>query len=237
MNGVLYLPGVDGTRVRIEVRAFDLAGHLGMVTTARDVDLAPGGSNYARPSTTIMAVTPVSARPAAVAIRVAATPGDRPVTAFACTFDDGVEVPCSDDFTKAGLTSGLHTLRVVTIDEDGYRDLTPAARSFTIAAAGPQATLVSVPAPTTAGRRATFEFSLPAGATAVCAVDDGPWRACAGTFTVGGLATGRHEFRVRASQGGATGTPVAHRWNFVDAPLVAAGRWSWSRATRLAVNP
>gem|GEM_PF-2360372 len=223
-SGVLYLPGVDGTRVHLEVRAFDLAGHLGMVSTAREVDLAPGGPDaYVRPSTEIVSVSSVAGRPAAVAIRVSADAGDRSVAAFVCSFDGGTEVPCSESFVEAGLASGLHTLRAVAIDEDGYRDLTPAARTFTVAVAGPQATITSAPDVSTTSRRATFGFSVPAGATAVCAVDGSPWRACRDSFTVGGLHPGRHDFLVRVSLGGTTGTAMSYRWTVVAAPPVARG--------------
>ncbi len=66
---------------------------------------------------------------------------------FECRLDTAVFTPCSSPHATGPLTLGAHTFEVRAIDQAGNVDLSPASRSFSIAATPPNSDLGASPSP------------------------------------------------------------------------------------------
>jgi len=143
------------------------------------------------------------------------------VAAFECRLDGLPTQVCISPWVLDDLAVGPHELAVAAVDAGGFDDLTPATFEWTVNASGPQPTLMSAPSDPSFDRSARFVFSGPAGASFECSLDGVEFEVCNSPYVVDQLGYGAHEFRVRVSVGGETGTAVAHRWTLRNAVPVA----------------
>jgi hypothetical protein len=213
----------DGAEFAVSVRAIDRAGNTTTVDKTGTVELAPD-PGFVRPNSVIDSCDGCAQRAPNATFELSAVAGSNDVAAFECVLDGLPAVTCSSPWTATALSTGVHTLAVTAIDAGGFRDLSPATASWTVAASGPQAVLTAVPADPSGDRSAVFVFTGLAGSVFACSLDGAPFAACASPYQTGDLAYGAHEFRVRATLRGATGTPVAHRWSIVNIAPVASDR-------------
>ncbi len=212
---------VDGDVLTVRVRAYDLAGRLTEITGSSQVDLAPGTPGFSRPDTLIDSGPSGTTASSSAIVTFHGVVGSGELGGTRCRVDDEPLQPCSSPWTVAGLAAGSHRVEVVAHDAAGYVDLTAARRSWAVSAGGPQAALTEKPADPTAAKDATFAFTGPKGATFRCSLDGGPYTPCRSPQAYRGLAEGTHRFRVTATVGSTTGTPLAYRWQVAnDVPLV-----------------
>jgi hypothetical protein len=118
-------------------------------------------------------------------------------------------------------TAGTNTLTMPASDHTvsvHYADLTP-----------PETTITAHPDDPSSSAEASFEFSSSeAGSTFECRLDDENFAACTSPKTYSGLADGRHNFAVRATdpQGNTDPTPAVYTWVVEavnDPPVIAGG--------------
>ena len=216
----VQIPDADGAGFSVSVRATDRAGNVSVVDESGAVDLSPV-VGFVRPDTVIDACVGCVTQAPSVTFELSSIVGSNDVSSFECELDGLPAVGCSSPWTVTGLATGQHSLTVTAIDDGGFRDLTPALASWRVAASGPQAAITTAPSDPSDDRTATFVFSGVAGAVFGCSMDGEPFVVCSSPWVVDGLGYGEHEFRVRATSGGVTGTPVAHRWSIVNAAPVA----------------
>ena len=143
---------------------------------------------------------------------------------FECRLDSGAFAACASPFTSASLGDGAHAFAVRAADAAGYRDASPASRSFAVDATAPQTSIGSGPSGPVASRRATLTFGASKAATFTCSLDGGARVACGSPVSYAGLADGAHTFRVAARdvRGLVDATPAARTWT-VDATAPNAG--------------
>jgi len=184
-------PLADGSYV-FRVRATDAAGNEAVETRSFSVDTAdPSLSIDSGPT------GPTSDR----------TPS------FSFTAESGASVECSVDqgtpaygscsgagsHTAAALADGSYAFRVRATDAAGNE--TEASRSFVVDTTDPAVDVVSGPT-ITSDRTPSFGFTVEAGATVQCSIDQGAqvFGSCASPYTpVLPLLDGRYTFRVRAT--------------------------------------
>ena len=123
---------------------------------------------------------------------------------FQCKLDGDTLATCPDDGKAyADLDDGDHLFTVVARDALGNTDPTPATRSFSVDATGPNTQIDSGPVGKVSTRNVTFTYSgIPALDTDhfECKLDGGSFAACPNTgkaYT--GLADGDHVFTVFAA--------------------------------------
>ena len=209
----VQVPGADGSRIAVRVRALDLAGRVSEISAGADVDLLPDTPvAYARPVTSIVSgPNPAGVNPMSV-FEFAGTPGRNEVTGFACRLDGGSQQSCGAVSTFDKLPAGAHSLEVAAIDAEGYQDLTPVSWTWSVAAVGAQPTLTGQPAATTLERTAEFTFGASAGVAFECSVGGAAFALCTSPVALSGLDDGDQSFQVRVTANGVTGSPVAARW-------------------------
>ena len=84
-----------------------------------------------------------------------------------CALDAGISSSCPAGYT--GLSQGLHTFQVRSVDAAGNADATPASRTWTVDTVAPDTTITGGPSGTVASTSASFTFSSnEAGATFQC---------------------------------------------------------------------
>ncbi|MEO7573133.1 MAG: sulfatase-like hydrolase/transferase [Acidimicrobiales bacterium] len=148
----------------------------------------------------------------------------------------GAWTRCDDgSFVPAALVDGTHLIEVRATDETGATDPSPAARTVTVSAAGPNVSLTSGPSGITKTKRATFKFkSTTPGVTFECRTgvlgSPGAWTPCTSPTVYSNLADAKRVFEVRSIDGGGTpsSVPGARSWtvdhtgpvfSFLDAPV------------------
>jgi bacillolysin len=122
-----------------------------------------------------------------------------PSSTFECSLDGAPFIACSSPFTRV-LADRRHSFAVRAVDSSANADPTPAAVSFTVAAALPRTSLRSAAIDHDDGR-ARFRFAGSAGLAPLrfrCKLDRGPYLPCRSPRTYRNLDPGRHLFRVRA---------------------------------------
>jgi len=123
---------------------------------------------------------------------------------FECKMDPGGAwvAGCTSPKSYTGLASGSHTFRVRATDAAGNQGA-PAARSFTVDATPPVASISAGPSGPTNSTSPSFSFtSNEAGSTFECKMDPGgPWGGCTSPKAYSELAAGAHTFRVRPKDG------------------------------------
>jgi hypothetical protein len=221
----VHVPGADGTVVPVRVRAYDLAGRFTEIASSSSVDTSPAGTQpYERVGTVITDGPGGVTRDPAATFMFAGTAGDDEVATFTCRLDDYQPTGCESPFEISELSAGMHTFTVAAIDAAGYADLSPATRSWTVTASGPQPDLVKRPPSETTQRSATFEFTAVTGATLQCALDTTVFEACTSPTVFSDVARGDHTFMVRATLDDVTGTAVSARWTVIDEAPIAYGQ-------------
>lgn len=137
---------------------------------------------------------------------------------FLCSLDGLDSTPCSSPQSYSDLTDGDHTFSVQAVDRFGNADETPASHMWTVDATAPVTTLS---ADQTARNAITFSFSADEpGSQFTCSMDGAAFTACTSPKSYSGLATGNHNFMVKATDNaGNTENPGASYSFTVLAPV------------------
>lgn len=129
-----------------------------------------------------------------------------PGSTFECSIDEAAFSACSGPgatHTTDVLDDGEHTMATRSVDVAGNADDSPATRTFTVDATGPETEFVSGPDGDTNDTTPTFGFeSSEAGSTFECSIDEAAFSACSGpdaTHTTDALDDGGHAIAVRAT--------------------------------------
>ena len=198
-------PLADGPHT-LEARATDAAGN---------VEGSPAGQSWTVDTTP--PVTTLTQEPPALTNATTATlelSANEPAT-FDCRLDGAPFAGCSSPVRLDALAEGAHTFDVRATDLAANVEPTPARATWTIDSTPPETTLVSAPSGTTTASSATVTFTRDdPGAHFECRVDGGDWKPCASPLSLGGLAPGGHDVKVRAvdGAGNADPTPAEARW-------------------------
>jgi hypothetical protein len=134
---------------------------------------------------------------------------------FLCTRDGGAPFGCTSPTTLSNLSQGVHTFTVRAIDAANNADLTPASRSWTVDAIGPDTTITSGPSGATTSDDATFAFvANEEDVTFECSFDSAGFEPCTTPRTFLDIAQGPHTFEVRAIDiaGNPDASPAARAW-------------------------
>lgn len=138
-----------------------------------------------------------------------------PGSSFECRLDGATFSECSSPRTFFGLAEGLHVFRVRATDAPGNVDPTPANRTFTVDTVAPDVTIDAAPPATTTSPNASFDYSADEpGVNFRCRLDGAAYEDCARAGkNFGGLADGRHVFRVRGvDRAGNVSDAERHIW-------------------------
>jgi uncharacterized delta-60 repeat protein len=138
----------------------------------------------------------------------------KPKSTFQCKLDEGPFQACNSYKLYSGLSHGEHTFYVRAIDSAGNVDPTPATRTWTVDARGPEVTITSGPSGTVSAGSARFEFSTDEPAhRLLCELDNGGENYCASPVEYSNLASGEHTFYVQAvDEFGNQGPIVSRTW-------------------------
>jgi hypothetical protein len=195
-----------------KVRAIDQAGNVDPTPASHDWTV-----DTTAPDTTI------GSKPATSTSSTSASfgfSGSEQGSTFECSLDGAAFAACSSPKDYTGLAAGSHEFRVRATDTYGNVDSSPASYSWTVDAAAPQTTITSgSPSETTVSTSASFSFSASEqGSTFECSLDGAAFAGCSSPKEYTGLASGAHQFRVRAIDpaGNVDGSPAAYNWT-VDA--------------------
>jgi hypothetical protein len=147
-------------------------------------------------------------------------------SSFECRIDGTSFAACSGPgaaHTPGALADGQHTFEVRATDAAGNADASPASRTFTVDATGPDTLIDSGPAPgsTTGDSTPSFGFSATEpGSTFECRVDGEAFAACTSEHTTASLTDGQHTFEVRATDavGNADASPATRAFTVDTVP-------------------
>ena len=135
---------------------------------------------------------------------------------FECALDGGAWSSCESPMEYSGIALGDHLFRVRAHDlsvPPNY-DPTPATHAFRVVPA-PETTIVSGPEGEVNGTTATFTFSSTvAGSTFECALDLGPFVACANPYTLTNVPDGEHMLEVRAKTADGVVDTTPEEWSW-----------------------
>src|SRR5262249_24398633 len=134
---------------------------------------------------------------------------------FECRVDGAAFAACASPFATAALTEGVHTFDVRAIDAAGNADPTPATFTWTLDLTAPNTTILTQPTTPTSAPIGHFTFSsTEGGSTFECSVDSATFVACTTPFATAALASGSHNFRVRAiyPAGNVDASPASFTW-------------------------
>jgi hypothetical protein len=121
------------------------------------------------------------------------------ISAFQCELDGAGFATCANPASYSGLSDGLHTFRVRSVDGVGNVDPAPSSYTWAIDATPPPSPVITAAPSTPNGTSsATFTFTdAEPSAAMACRVDGGAASDCSsGSATYSGLADGPHTFRV-----------------------------------------
>ncbi|WP_210494837.1 hypothetical protein [Patulibacter sp. SYSU D01012] len=209
----LVLTGLEDGGHVLEVKQVDAAGN-----ESTPVAKASWTVDTKAPATPVLTGAPTGT--VAVDHATIALAGE-PDSAFRCSVDGGAYHECDSPLVLTGLTDGEHVVKVTQVDAAGNETAVPAKATWTVDTSVPAAPAVTPPADST---KTTTEvaFETPAGSTAECSLDDGPFQVCSSPVAVTGLAVGRHTLRVRMiNAAGTVGAPRTVTWD-VQAPAAPA---------------
>ena len=132
---------------------------------------------------------------------------------FQCELDGAGFNLCTSPTSYDNLSQGDHTFRVRAIDLAGNVGLT-ATYVWLVETVRPVVTLTETPAASTSSAAATFSFEAqnkPASSYQ-CNLDGAPFEVCTSPKAYGGLADGRHTFRVKGTGTAGTGPETVYTW-------------------------
>jgi hypothetical protein len=190
------------TGIAVSVKP-DATTHLAATATdaAGNTSTCSGSLSYTEDS--IAPQTSIIGGPAALTKQRAQTftyASSEPRSHFECSLDGAAFTACaSTGKLITSLNDGRHTFQVRAVDQAGNTDASPAQRSFTVDTTPPSTRITGGPKGSTKDRTPTFRFSsTQAGSRFDCSLDGRKWTSCGSPHTVGKLAYGKHNFRVRA---------------------------------------
>lgn len=190
----LELTGLSHGRHSVDVRATDAAGNVEarFVTAFVEVDVQA-------PSTSILS------GPGQVAATTSATfsfISSEAGSTFHCRVDDEPFASCTSPHTVTVAEEGAHTFEVYAVDRYGNADATPARYPWTVDTLSPTVTVDLAPPALYNQDSFAFEFSgNKANLTFTCVVDGAAPVACTSPYTVSGLGSGEHTFKVIGTDG------------------------------------
>jgi VCBS repeat-containing protein len=147
--------------------------------------------------------------------------GGSGVDSFLCQMDGTAWSGCSSPYTTPGLSEGIHTIAVRSVDKAGNSDPTPVSYTWKIDTSPPDTNITSAPPDPDSNKTPTFSFASDDGAASFeCRVDVGSWSTCVSPHTAPTLADGNHTFAVRAvdSAGNIDPSPASHTWTIDTVP-------------------
>ncbi len=175
--------------------------------TGTEID---AGLDETAPETTL---TTTPAAFSSVATPSFAFTSDEPGT-FVCSVDAASPVACTSPHSVS-LADGPHTFSVAAIDTAGNQDETPAEHAWDIDTVTPDTSITSAPPAVDNSAAVSFDFAASEGnVTFECSLDAAAFTACTSPDAYASLATGSHNFRVRATDraGNVDATPASHTW-------------------------
>lgn len=114
-----------------------------------------------------------------------------------CEVDGGPYGACPSSYQTPPLSAGQHTIYLRAAGAGGLSSVVSFA--FTVDLVSP-ATITSGPPRFGHQSSAVFRFTVPSGSRLTrCAIDDGRYRTCSGSFSTGYLLDGRHVFHLRTT--------------------------------------
>jgi hypothetical protein len=119
---------------------------------------------------------------------------------FECQLDGAPWAACKSPKNYTGLSEGSHVFSVRAKDPAGNVTATPATWAWTIDLTAPTVSITGGPSGTVTQTSASFTFATnDATAKLTCSLDGGAWTACTSPASYTGLASGTHQFGVRAT--------------------------------------
>jgi hypothetical protein len=137
-----------------------------------------------------------------------------PAATLQCRLDGAAFAPCVSPVNYSGLANGTHRFRVRAIDAAGNVGAT-VLYTWIVDTTPPNTTITGNPGTVTTSTSATFTFTASqAGSSLACSLDGAAFTSCSSPATYTGLATGSHNFRVRATDpaGNTDPTPASFSW-------------------------
>jgi hypothetical protein len=167
---------------------------------------ANAGIDRAEPHTTLVGGPPASTYADTATFALVAS---KPQVTFACQLDAAAAyTPCGPTVALTALTTATHTLRVRATDRWGRTEATPAVATWAVdlhlapdySPELPRTTIAASVGAQTNRTDATFTLTASRSpATFACSVDGKAFAGCGPTLALRGLAAGRHELRVVAT--------------------------------------
>lgn len=133
---------------------------------------------------------------------------------FECRLDGNSWSACSAPVEYTGLAAGRHTFEVTAVDGLGNRDLSPAARSWTVQTTPGAVTITDGAGGIVVSPKARFSFTG-TGSGFECRLDGGAWQPCTSPTTYNPLPAGLHQFAVRTTD---NKLPATQTWTNMDQP-------------------
>jgi hypothetical protein len=135
--------------------------------------------------------------------------------ALECSLNGAPFSACSSPVSYIGLSDGTRNFVVRAVDQAGNADVTPPSATWTVDTAPPDTGIAGGPTGPTNVNPPSFDLTAgEPGSTFQCAVDGGPFAACATPFATPALADGSHSLQVRAVDcaGNADASPASRSW-------------------------
>lgn len=198
-----------------EVRAIDAAGNIDPTPAAYVWTV-----DYTKPITTIDRTRVPESKTSSTEATIYFTCNET-CSQFMCWHDNDPFVTCASPWTKTGLTSGTHRLRVKAVDAAGNWEMTD-EYEWEVDSVAPETTILEPkPADPTNDDSPTFFFeSNEPGSTFVCQLDGGASTACVSPQSYPALGDSSHVFTVQATDavGNSDLSPATHNWTIDTVP-------------------
>ena len=194
---------------------------LVVVGTAVGALVLLGGASLAAPASPTITSAPASPTNAQTAHLEFS--GDDTTVSFVCSLDQADFAVCTNPVELSALTEGAHSFVVKAVDGDGAES-DAAEHAWIVDLTAPPEPSLSGPPAVTGSTSATLTFADgDASAVFLCALDGGPFAACASPVNLGSLGEGLHVFAVKARDpAGNEGLAATRAWTVdVTKPTVA----------------
>jgi hypothetical protein len=165
------------------------------------------------PETTITAAPASPTNSTTASFTFSATKAD---STFECTLD-GRPVTCERGDVTYVVAEGEHRFTVAAVSPPDQRDPSPASHTWTVDTTAPTTELKGGPQETTYDTSAAFSLAASEPAASFeCSLDGARFEPCRYGVAYSGLATGAHEFSVRATDpAGNRGGTAIRRWTII----------------------